>query len=387
MKIDFDQQIDRTGTYSTQWDYTVDRFGRSDILPFSISDTDFAVPDAIQVALNERMKHPVYGYTRWNHEAYKQSIISWFEKDPRVKIRPSWIVYSPSVMYTISKLICLLTKQGEGVAVFTPMYDAFFSAIEANKRLLLKIELGAADQGYQIDWSALEHNFAKENTKVFLLTNPHNPTGKVFSPLELKRMNELSKRYNVFIISDDIHRDIILGEKKYTPITCFAEDNVALCCSSSKTFNTPGLGGSYAFIPNESLREKFLFTLKQRDAVSSASIFGIESMIAGYTHGEKYVQELQQYLKNNFHFLQKFLAEKISEIDFEMPEATYLAWLNVSDIKWKQDELQNRLINRGHVGIMPGSTYGDQQYLRMNIGCPLKKLEEGLNRMEWALHS
>lgn len=387
MQYNFDQEIDRHQTFSTQWDYIEDRFGRNDILPFSISDTDFPVSDEILAALKKRMAHPIFGYTRWNHQAYKGSIKSWFERDPEVTVAEDWLVYSPSVVYTIGVLIRLMSNPDDVVATFTPMYDAFFNTITANNRELATIPIQGADQNNDISWEIMASVLADEKTKILLLTNPHNPTGHLFSEAELKRIVALCQKNHVFIISDDIHRDIIIGEQQYVPITKITTDNVALCCSNTKTFNTPGLIGAYAMIPDQQLREQYLQTLKQKDALSSASIFGVESTIASYTGSANYVTELNSYLKENYQILADFLAQELPELEFKIPDATYLAWINVDKLNLSGDELQAKLVNVGHVGIMAGSVYGDSRYIRMNIGCPKSKLIEGLRRMKVALRS
>ncbi|MDQ7938658.1 MalY/PatB family protein [Lactiplantibacillus sp. WILCCON 0030] len=387
MKYNFDQVINRKGTYSTQWDYIQDRFGRSDILPFSISDTDFPVPVGVQDALKKRIEHPIYGYTRWNHDDYKNSIVNWFQSQNNYELNPEWILYSPSVVFSIATFIRMKSEIGDGVAVFTPMYDAFYHVIEDNQRLLLPIRLGSAQQNYQIDWDSLETVLAQDNTKIMLITNPHNPTGKVFSADELRQIVSLCQQYHVFIISDDIHKDMVFPSAVYTPITAYTQKEVVLCCSATKTFNTPGLIGSYLFEPDETLRESFLLELKQKNALSSASIFGIESQIAAYNTGADYLLQLIGYLQNNFDFLTNFVQTRLPEIEFKQPQATYLAWMDVSKLGLTSAELQDKLINRGRVGIMPGKTYGDSHYLRMNIACPISKLQEGLKRMEQGIRS
>lgn len=381
-KYDFDRVIDRHGTFSTQWDYIADRFGRNDILPFSISDTDFPVPVEVQDALQKRFAHPVYGYTRWNHETYKDSIVHWFERDGHTKVDSGWIVYSPSVVFAIATLIRMNSQVGDGVAVFTPMYDAFYGTIEKNDRILMPIRLEAADAGYQIDWDSLATVLAEERTKVFLLTNPHNPTGRVFSKAELKKLYDLCQVNHVFLISDDIHRDMVYLPHAYEPITNIGTENVALCCSGSKTFNTPGLIGSYVFLPEPTLRAQFLTELKQKNALSSVSIFGMLAQIAAYNGSEDYVQQLTAYTKHNLETVASYLRQNLPEVKFSLPDATYLAWINVSGLNISSDTLQRQLVDVGHVGIMPGKTYGDARYLRMNIACPQEKLLDGLERLK-----
>ena len=380
---DFDKVIDRKNTYSTQWDYIGDRFGRDDILPFSISDTDFAVPDSVQTALKKRIEHPIYGYSRWNHDDYKNSIVYWFNNKDNAEVDPNWVVYSPSVVFSIATFIRLLSEPNQTVATFTPMYDAFYKVIEANERNLAPIRLGSAQQGYSIDWDSLETVLAQPQTRIFLLTNPHNPTGKVFSADELSQLSKLCKKYDVFLISDDIHKDIVYSGSSYTPITSVTTDNVVLCCSGSKTFNTPGLIGSYILIPDDKLREKFLVELKAKNALSSVSILGMYSQMAAYSEdGLTYASQLVKYTDSSMDLIKGFLDKNLPEFNFVKPSATYLAWIDVSKIDLTMDELQDKLINVGKVGIMPGTTYGDSNYLRMNIACPKSKLEEGLKRLK-----
>lgn len=376
--MDFNKVINRYGTYSTQWDYAADRFGSSDVVPFSISDADFAVPDEVVEALRKRLEHPVFGYTRWNHDAFKKPIVSWFARRGGATVDPNWIVYSPSVVFTVATLIRLKSNPGDGVVVFSPMYDAFFGVIEANGRKLVPVSVSSAMDGYAIDWAALESACSDPLNKVFLLTNPHNPTGKVFTRDELSRLADICASTHTFLISDDIHRDLILGEVPYTPITEFTTSDVALACSSTKTFNTAGLGGSYAFLPDEALRAEFLVELKQRNALSSTSIPGMYAQIAAYEKCDSYVDELCEYIRGNMAAISSFLEENIPEIRFASPQGTYLAWMDVSGLEVDAKTLQDALVNVGHVGIMNGGAYGDESYLRMCVACPRKKLEGGL---------
>lgn len=381
MRYDFDRVIDRMGTYSTQWDYAADRFGRPDVLPFSISDTDFAVPGEVMGALRARMEHPIFGYTRWNHADYKAGVAGWFERDGVSHVDMDWVVYSPSVIYSAASIIRLVSEPGDAVVTLSPMYDAFHGLIEGNGRTLLSVSQASAMDGYGLDWDALDAALARQDSKVMLLTNPHNPTGKVFSKDELGRIVELCGRHGVFLISDDIHRDIILGEVPYTPVTDVTTEGVALLCSASKTFNTPGLIGSYALLPEEGLRERFLYELKQKNALSSVSVLGMTAQMEAYRSGSEYVSEMVSYVRANMEALKAFLDESLPEIRFEVPEGTYLAWMDASGLGLEASELQRRLVDIGHVGIMSGETYGGAGYLRMNLACPRSKAERGMERM------
>lgn len=387
MSFDFDRIYDRHNTYSTQWDYAQDRFGSSDVVPFSISDSDFAVPDAILNTLRARLDHPIFGYTRWNHSDYKQSVVSWFAKRGGATVDPNWIVYSPSVIFSVATLIRLHSQPGDYVATFTPMYDAFFEVIQGNGRRLLPVSLSGANKSYALDWASLEAACSNPMCKVLLLTNPHNPTGKVFTKDELERIALIAKATHTFVISDDIHRDIVYSPNAYLPITEVMQDGCALLCSATKTFNIAGLGGSYALVPAADLRQAFSYEMKQRNAVSSANIMGMYAQMVAYNECEDYVDELVAYLYNNMTLIKDFLAKELPAIRFEIPQGTYLAWMDVSELNVAADALQHTLVHTGHVGIMNGAAYGDEHYLRMCVACPRTKVQTGLAGLKTGVQS
>lgn len=382
----FDQIIDRRGTFCTQWDYTEDRFGAKDILPFSISDMDFQSPPEILDAIQSRTEHGIFGYTRWNHDTFKSSISDWYLKRFSATIEKEWVVYSPSVIYSISRLIELLTEEDDAIVMQTPAYDAFFNVIKTSHRKLLENPLVYHKGKYHLDFVDLELKLSDPKAKVFLLCNPHNPTGRVWNQSELRKIVELCRKYNVKIISDDIHMDVVYEGHSYTPITSIANelDHVYICTSASKTFNTPSLGGSYALMPNEEVRNKFLEIMKYRDGLSSASIFGELAIIEGYKHAGYWVDELCSYLYNNMKTVKSFIDEELPELQFTIPDSTYLAWIDCSNLNVTSEKLQQTLVQVGKVGIMSGDVYGAKQgqFLRMNLGCPERKLIEGLLRLK-----
>lgn len=388
-KSRFDELIDRNGTYCTQWDYIEDRFGVSDLLPFTISDMDFAIPDVIREALQKRASHPVYGYTRWNHTDFKQSIATWYKERFTTQIDLDWIVYSPSVIYTISRLIELKSDEGDQVVIQTPAYDAFFKTIRSADRKVTENSLLYNNGVYSIDFIDLEEKLTDEKTTIFLLCSPQNPTGRVWTKDELIRMINLCERYNVFLISDEIHMDIVREPYQHIPVVDVTTklEHIAICTSASKTFNTSGLIGSYALIPDRELQKEFLELLKNRDGLSSASIMGIESIMAGYNNGQMWVDELNDYISNNMNAVARYLKEHIPEMYFTIPESTFLAWVDISGLPFKMEDLQKALIEIGKVAIMDGAIYGAQgeRFLRMNIGCPREKVIEGLEGLKRAV--
>ncbi|MDK8502431.1 MalY/PatB family protein [Aerococcus sp. UMB1112A] len=380
---DFDRIHDRRGTYCTQWDYVQDRFGVSDLLPFTISDTDFAAPDCVQDAIQKRIQHPVYGYTRWNHEDFKESVVNWYKRRFQLSIDPDGIVYSPSVMYTASQLIASQSAPGDGVVVQTPGYDAFFKVIEGNQRRIIENPLIYDNGQYYIDFEHLVACLKEPKNKVLLFCSPHNPTGRVWTVDELEIVYQLCQKHNVYLISDEIHMDVLRQGVIHHPLMEIGTEGIAVITSASKTFNIPSLIFSYAFILDESIREDFLYRLKNKDGLSSASCLGLEATMASYRGGSTWVDELNTYIQVNEQIVDQYLAKNLPEIYRVPANASYLLWLDISQLSYSMDQIQKGLVHKGRVAIMDGRVYRGNggQFLRLNIGCPKKKLEEGLERM------
>lgn len=380
--MDFDEEIDRRGTHCTQWDYIEDRFGQNDLLPFTISDTDFKVPPIVEKALFTRMQHPIYGYTRWNHGDFKDAVSHWYQTRFAATINEAWLVYSPSVIYSVKQLISILTVAGDGVIIQTPAYDAFFRLITSNGRKLVDNPLLYQEGNYQFNLVELAEQMAQPENKVLLLCSPHNPTGRVWERKELIEILRLAQQHGVFIISDEIHMDILREGQVHVPLVQLAEDNIAVVTSGSKTFNFPGLIYSYGLIPNPHIRTQFIQRLKEADGLSSTSIFGLTATIAAYQGGAGWVDALNHYLDGNSRFVKQYLQQHHPEIAVVDSQATYLMWLDCSKMALSMAEIQERLINQGKVAIMDGAVYGaaGKDFLRLNIGCPRAKLEEGMGR-------
>ncbi|WP_042956918.1 MULTISPECIES: MalY/PatB family protein [Enterococcus] len=381
--VTFDTAINRKGTYCTQWDYVEDRFGEADLLPFTISDTDFMVPEEVLDTLKERMNHPVFGYTRWNHHELKEAIKQWYQSRFDTLLEEEWIMYTPTVIYAVSTLIQMLTKKGEGVVLQTPAYDAFFKVIQDNDRLLVENPLIYEESQYRIDFTDLEEKLAMPENKVLLLCSPHNPTGRVWKQWELEKIVALCRQYSIFLLSDEIHMDILGRGQRHIPITRFNYEQVAIVTSGTKTFNFPGLTFAYALIPNLGLREHFQRKLKNADGLSSTNIFGMLATMSAYRYCSHWVDELNHYLESNQRYVKAFIQEKLPDVKVVDLEATYLMWLDISKAVSDIPLLREKLISVGKVAIMDGSIYGGNghQFLRLNIGCPKSKLVDGLDRM------
>ncbi len=382
--MNFDEIKDRRGTYCTQWDYVKDRFGKEGLLPFTISDMDLESPEEIAEALVKRINHKIFGYSRWNHDDFKNSIENWYKKRFSCEINKDWIVYSPSVIYAVSKFVEMKSEKGDGVLINTPGYDGFFKMILGNERKIISSPLKNINGKYEIDFEDFEKKCRE--VKIFLLCSPHNPVGKVWTEKELAKIIEICKKNNVFIISDEIHMDIVYN-KKHIPIVSLGKDyleNIVLCTSASKTFNIPAFTGSYLFIPSEKNREDFLKILKERDALSSPSILAVIATMTAYNECEYWVDELIKYTENNIKFVKEYLEKNIPELFCEIPDGSYFAWIDFSKLGISSEEFQKYLIDIGEVAVMPGLTYGEEgrYFLRLNVACSIKKVEDGLKRIK-----
>lgn len=383
--VDFNKKIDRRGTYCTQWDYIEDRFSEKDLLPFTISDMDLESPKEIIEVLKKRVEHGVFGYSRWNHSDYKDAIKMWYKKRFGAEIDSEWIVYSPSVMYSVAKFINLFSEEEDGVLIFTPAYDAFYKTISANNRKVIESSLVLKEDKYLIDFDDFE--LKCKEAKVFLLCNPHNPTGRVWTYEELKKILKICNDNKVKIISDDIHMDITY-ERKTTPIFKLegSLENI-ICSSPSKTFNIPALTGSYVIIPDKNLRNEFIKIIKDKEAVSSPSIFAVIATIVAYNKCEYWVDELVNHTKENINLVKNILEQDLKSLKLIEPDGCYFAWINFKDLNLSSKEFQVLLIQKGKVAIMPGNTYGKvgEYFIRLNVGCSREKVFKGLERIKAAL--
>jgi len=386
--FDFATPINRKGTYCTQWDYVADRFGEADLLPFTISDMDLATAPCVLSALDYRMKHPVWGYSRWNHHDYKSAIAYWFQTRFDTEIDKEAIVYGPSVIYMVARLLNLWSEISDEVLVHTPAYDAFDKVIHFNHRKMLRCPLIKGAERYEIDWQLFTELANRGTCKVLLLCSPHNPTGRVWSEDELSRMDDICRAAGVRVISDEIHMDTTFTRHAPWAGITRATD-WALVSSASKSFNIPALGGAYGIMPDIESRNNYLDCLKMADGLSSPSVPGMLALISAYREGAEWLDSLNLYLKANHQHLADRLNDGFPSVNYQVPDGTYLAWIDLGSLAINMNDLQERLVTLEKVAIMRGDTYGPegQSFLRMNLGCSRLKLDDGIDRLLRALKS
>lgn len=387
--FDFSTVIDRHGTWCTQWDYVADRFGDADLLPFTISDMDFATAPCILDALSKRLSHGVFGYSRWKNDEFLPAIAHWYAHRFHAVIDTNTLVYGPSVIYMVAEMIRQWSAPGDGIVVHTPAYDAFFKTIEGNQRRVVGVPMDKQDGQWFCNMDKLEAALAEPQNTVLLLCSPQNPTGKVWTRDELETIAALCEKHNVRVISDEIHMDMTWQGHAHIPWSEVARGEWALFTSGSKSFNIPAFTGAYGMIVGNSAREAYLTALKNRDGLSSPSVPALVAHIAAYEHGESWLDALRDYLQENMRYIEQTLNTAFPELKWAMPQATYLAWIDLRPLSIDDRELQDVLIKQQKVAIMPGYTYGEEGngFIRLNAGCPRVKLEQGVERLTAAIRT
>ena len=370
--------VDRSGTYAVKWEERGSKFGTEELIPLWVADMDLASPPCVQEALEKRAAHPVYGYTIYP-DRYYESIISWMHKRFAWRIEREWIIPAYGVVPSINFSIEALTNVGDGVIVQTPIYPPFIASVHKHRRLFLENRLLYEAGEYRIDFEDFEAK-AKE-AKLFLLCSPHNPVGKVWDREVLERLIALCEKYDVKIVSDEIHADLVY-DKRHNPLPLLAPDRTILLSAPSKTFNIAGLNTSFAIIPNKRLRKAYI--REQRKAgLGDGNPFGIEALMAAYQSGEAWLEELKQYLKNNISYVNEFVSKHKLAIIPVKTEATFLIWLDCRGLGFDDKRLQDFFIREAKLGLNSGVSFGEagSGFMRLNIGTSRSVLEDAMSRL------
>ncbi|NOU61029.1 pyridoxal phosphate-dependent aminotransferase [Marinifilum sp. JC070] len=381
MKYNFDEIVNRKNTNSVKYDKLDQYFGKEDLLPFWVADTDFNVPDCISDAIIKRAEHAIYGYSFRGDEC-NESVKNWLKNRHDWAVEDEWVSSSPGVVTGLSLLLMSLTEKGDRIAVQPPVYHPFFHVVNDMERTLVHNPLIRTENSYEMDFEHLEM-LAKEGLKAIIISNPHNPVGRVWTKQELNQLGDLACKYDFLILSDEIHQDLIYKKYKHTILASLSEEfaqRTITCIAPSKTFNVAGLASSVIIIPNQKLKEKYEQLLNAMH-LHSGNLFGHIAMQAGYEHGAEWLEQLMDYLQGNVDLVRDFLEKNIPEIKLVEPEATYLLWLDCRELGISSEKLNQILINEAGLALNKGTTFGKEGngYMRLNIGCPKSMLTEGLN--------
>lgn len=410
----FDKITNRKGTNSLKYDFAVERGKPADVLPLWVADMDFPVSEEISKSLHAAVEHGIYGYTQ-PKDAYYNAVMNWMERKHNWKTKREWIVKTPGVVFALGAAVKAFTDPGDAILIQNPVYYPFTNIIRDNNRKVVDNTLvyhpvtertvvpvttddaseqqinnvGTVSPAYQIDFEDFERKIEQEHVKLFILCNPHNPVGRVWTVEELQKLGEICLRHHVIVVSDEIHNDFVYPGYEHTVFANvdprFAEFTLT-CTAPSKTFNLAGLQISNIFIPNENLRKAFKTEI-DRTGYDEPNALGVVACEAAYRAGEDWLEQLRAYLLKNLNFLRDFLQEKIPQIHLVEPEGTYLVWLDCSELGITGKELDQFIVDKAGLWLDGGSMFGPSgaAFQRVNIACPQATLELALNKLKAAV--
>lgn len=390
MKIDFNQIIDRKNTNSLKYDFAIERGKSPDILPLWVADMDFKTAPPITEALIKACEHGIYGYSD-TKEDYFNAVHDWFLNHYHWYIERKWLVKTPGVVFAICMAIRAFTKIGDAVLIQRPVYYPFSDSVIKNERLLINNALVNRNGKYEIDFVDFENKIVDNDVKLFILCNPHNPVGRVWTKEELLQLGDICMKHNVLVISDEIHADFIYPGYQHISFANLKpeyESRSITCSSPSKTFNLAGLQVSNIIIPNPQLKAAF----KAETAKTGFCELNSMGIIAGqvaYQYGEEWLNDLNQYLQENLDYLRTYLKEELPILRLVEPEGTYLVWVDCRNLNLSDKELDSIISDKANLWLDHGPMFGPEGsgYQRINIACPREILMKALEQLKGALQN
>ena len=390
----FDKIINRKGTNCLKYDFAVERGKPAEVLPLWVADMDFQVSEEITKSLHAAVEHGIYGYTQ-PKDPYYNAIMNWMKKNHQWETKREWIVKTPGVVFALSAAVKAFTKPGDAVLIQNPVYYPFTNIIRDNDRrvidntLVYEKRVTEGKSQYSIDYEDFERKIVQEHIKLFILCNPHNPVGRVWTREELQYLGEICLRHHVIVVSDEIHNDFVYPGFEHTVFANvdprFTEFTVT-CTAPSKTFNLAGLQISNIFISNETLREAFQKEI-DKTGYDEPNALGAVACEAAYRGGQEWLDQLRAYLLENLNFLRAYLQEKIPQIHLVEPEGTYLVWLDCSELGISGKELDQFIVEKAGLWLDGGAMFGPSgaDFQRVNIACPRATLELALDKLKAAV--
>lgn len=385
MKYNFDEIIDRRGTESVKWDAVSERWGRNDLLPMWVADMDFRTPPFVMEALRKRLEHEVLGYTFACEEWYT-SIINWLQIRHGWKVKREELTFMPGIVRGLAFAIQCFTEKGDKVMVMPPVYHPFFLVTEKNKREVVYSPLVLRDGQYYIDFDRFRKDI--QGCKLLILSNPHNPGGRVWTREELEQIAEICYESKTLVISDEIHADLTLPPYQHITFALVSEkarQNSLVFMSPSKAFNMPGLASSYCIIENKEICRCFQEYMEASE-LSEGHLFAYLSVAAAYSNGTEWLDQVLAYIQSNIDFTDAFLSEYIPDIKMIRPQASYLVFLDCRTLELNQKELVNLFVDGAHLALNDGTMFGKEGegFMRLNVACPRSVLEKALKQLKEA---
>lgn len=387
MRYDFDTVIDRANNFAAKYDEVRNKFGREDLIPLWVADMDFKVAEPIIAALRQRADQGIFGYTS-RPDSYFQAVGQWLERRHGWKADTGLMLHSPGVVPTLSMIIQNFTRPGDKIIIQPPVYYPFFDVVRNSGRTLVENPLRIAGGRYEMDYDRLEQ-LAKEGARLLLLCSPHNPVGRVWQKDELLRLGEICITYGIRVVADEIHSDLVFSGHKHTPFASLSEafrNNTITCIAPSKTFNLAGLQASIVIFPDEASRDRFDEVLGVLD-IRRNNCFSLVATEAAYRYGEEWLEQAKQYMEDNFAFIDDFCRKHIPGIRPNVPEGTYLVWIDCRSLGMDKDQLHDFMIQEAKLALDDGFWFGSQYagYMRLNAACPRSTIAKALAQLENAV--
>ena len=387
MDGNFDEPVNRVHTNSVKYDLRKEIFGEPDVIPMWVADMDFRTPDFIISALKKRLNHEICGYSFRPPEYYK-SIIDWIRERYSWQVEKEWICFSPGVVPALNFCTLAFTKPGDNIIVQPPVYFPFFSAVEAHGRNLVYNRLMESEEKWEMDFDSLIAAIDTRTTMI-IISNPHNPVGRVWTKEELSVLTDICLQKNIIILSDEIHSDLVLPGYLHIPVASISEEIAArtvTLMAPSKSFNLAGLSTSSVIISNPDLRKSFR-TITESLHLGNGNLFGTIASIEAYRNGHRWLQDLLNYINSNIDFTENYLRQMIPEIVPVHPEATYMIWLDCRKFGMTGKELQKFFVTKAGIGMNEGSTFGPggEGFMRMNVATPISIVRKAMEQIEKAV--
>ena len=386
MKYNFDEVIDREKNRSAKYDEREKKFGTRDVIPMWIADMDFRTAQPIIDAAKKKAEEGIWGYTS-RPASYYEAVCGWQKRRNGWDVDPKMISFAVGVVPAMSSMVNVFTKPEDKVLIQTPVYSEFYDVTESWGRQVVESPLKEKDGVWSINWEDFEKKAGE--AKMFFLCNPHNPLGIVWSREDLTRMCEICIRHQALIVSDEIHSDLIFHGKKHIPTATLSEEIAAYvitCTSGTKTFNLAGIQAAAIVFPNQELKgvyDRFWVNLD----IHRNNAFSSVIMETAFNEGEEWLEQLLEYISGNFDFIREYCREHIPQIKPNLPDATYLVWLDCRELGMSNEELKNFMIHKAGLGLNEGWSFGRSLsgYMRLNAACPRSVIEKALKQLEAAV--
>lgn len=388
--LDFDTIIDRKNTDCLKYDFAKRRGMPEDVLPLWVADMDFKTSSYVEDALAERARHGIFGYSE-SQTPYFEIVRDWMKRHHDWEVKEPWLIKTPGVVFALAMAVKAYTEPGDGVLIQSPVYYPFSEVIEDNGRRIVSntLVLGE-DHKYHIDFEDFERQIKENQIKLFFLCNPHNPVGRVWTTEELTRIGDICLKYQVTVVSDEIHSDFIFRGRHqvFADLKREYADITVTCMAPSKTFNLAGLLLSNIFISNRKLRHKFRQQVNAA-GISQLSPFGLVACETAYTQGEEWYQAMLAYVAENIAFTKEYVEKHLPGVEMVEHEGTYLVWLDFRKTGLSVEELEDLIVNRAKLWLDSGKIFGKsgEGFQRINVACPRQILEEALHRIREQLQA